>query len=50
MACRYIKSKGEFIVYVTPGCPKAFLIHGVLVTSKIQCKECRRKDKLQEDV
>lgn len=47
MVCKYIISKGELIVYVNPGCSRASRIHGILVTSKIQCKECRKNGNKQ---
>lgn len=39
--CRYAEKAWELMVYVTPGCPKAGILHGVLVSSKIQCRSCK---------
>lgn len=39
--CKHAISVGEMAVYVTPSCPRASMIRGVLVSSKIRCQECR---------
>lgn len=39
--CKFSDSIGEIAVYVTPGCPRATLIRGRLVSSKTRCEECR---------
>ena len=39
--CKHAISVGEMAVYVTPSCPRASMIRGVLVSSKIRCRECR---------
>lgn len=41
--CRHVTSKGELIVYVTSGCPRAVMVNGVLASSKIRCRECKRR-------
>ena len=40
--CRYVKSVGALAVYVTSGCPRAMMIRGTLVSSKVRCRECHK--------
>lgn len=40
--CKHAEKIGQIAVYVAPGCPQASLIKGVLVSSKIRCRECKR--------
>ena len=39
--CKYVESVGQLAVYVTPGCPRAEMLKGNLISSKWRCKECR---------
>lgn len=39
--CRHVQSVGQFAVYVTPGCPRAEMVKGHLISSKWRCGECR---------
>lgn len=39
--CKHAIRHGELVVYVTPGCPRADMIKGTLVSSKIRCRECK---------
>lgn len=39
--CKHAIRHGELVVYVTPGCPRANMIRGTLVSSKIRCRECK---------
>ena len=40
--CKHAIRHGELIVYVTPGCPRANMIRGHLVSTKTRCRKCRR--------
>lgn len=40
--CRHVERIGQTAVHVTPGCPRANMIRGHLVSSKIRCRECKR--------
>ena len=39
--CIHAEKVGQTAVFVKPGCPRASLIKGHLVSSKDRCKECR---------
>lgn len=39
--CKYKQKVGQIAVYVEPGCPRATMIKGQLVSSKQRCEECR---------
>lgn len=39
--CQHVESIGQLAVYVTPGCPRAEMLKGYLISSKWRCKECR---------
>lgn len=39
--CKHVQRVGTFAVYVMPGCPRASMIKGVLVSSKRRCEECK---------
>ena len=39
--CIHAEKVGQYAVYVTPGCPRANIIKGHLVSSKDRCRECR---------
>ena len=40
--CKHAIRHGGLVVYVTPGCPRANMIRGTLVSSKIRCRECKK--------
>lgn len=45
--CVHVLSVGQYAVYVAPGCPRASMIKGQLVSSKRRCNDCkcwRKKD------
>ena len=42
--CKHVLRTGVLAVYVTSGCPRADMIHGTLVSSKIRCRECKAWD------
>ncbi len=47
--CDRIQSVGQIVVYVTPSCPRASMIKGILVSSKKRCEECQsRKNRCQK--
>lgn len=39
--CKHAIRHGKLVVYVAPGCPRANMIKGTLVSSKIRCRECK---------
>ena len=39
--CKHAIKSGQIAVYVTPRCPRANMIKGILVSSKIRCRECK---------
>ena len=39
--CCHVKSIGAMAVYVDPGCKKANMIKGMLVSSRGRCLECQ---------
>lgn len=39
--CDHVKSIGSMAVYVDPGCRKANMIKGMLVSSRGRCLECQ---------
>lgn len=39
--CIHSQKVGQIAVYVDPGCQKATMIKGTLVSSKQRCGECR---------
>lgn len=39
--CIHAEKVGQIAVYVTPGCPRANMIRGHLVSSKDRCRGCR---------
>lgn len=39
--CKHVEKIGQTAVYVAPGCPRANMIKGTLVSSKIRCRECK---------
>lgn len=39
--CINVKSVGAIAVYVTPGCPRALLVKGTLVSTMRRCEDCR---------
>lgn len=39
--CKHVQRVGALAVYVTPGCRRASMIKGVLVSSKKRCEECK---------
>lgn len=39
--CIHSQKVGQIAVYVDPGCPRATMIKGTLVSSKQRCEECR---------
>ena len=41
--CDHVKSIGAIAVYVDPGCRKANMIKGTLVSSRRRCLECQEK-------
>ena len=41
--CDHVKSIGAMAVYVDPGCRKANMIKGVMVSSSRRCLECQEK-------
>lgn len=41
--CDHVKSIGAMAVYVDPGCRKANMIKGVMVSSRRRCLECQEK-------
>ena len=41
--CDHVKSIGAMAVYVDPGCKKANMIKGMLVSSRRRCLECQEK-------
>lgn len=47
--CKHAIKSGQIAVYVTPGCPQASLIKGVLVSSKIRCRECKSWEGRESD-
>lgn len=40
--CKHVEKIGQTAVYVTPGCPRANMIRGHLVSTKTRCRKCRR--------
>lgn len=38
--CAYVQAVGQLATYVSPGCPRAEMLKGHLVSSKWRCKEC----------
>ena len=41
--CDHVKSIGAMAVYVDPGCRKANMIKGMLVSSRRRCLDCQEK-------
>lgn len=39
--CKHAIRSGQLAVYVTPGCPQASMVKGVLVSSKERCRKCK---------
>ena len=39
--CIHAEKVGQYAVFVTPGCPRANMIKGRLVSSKDRCRGCR---------
>ena len=39
--CAYVEKAGQYAVFVTPGCPRANMIKGQLVSSKERCRKCQ---------
>ena len=39
--CIHTEKVGQYAVYVTPGCPRASMIKGQLVSSKERCRKCQ---------
>lgn len=46
--CTHVERAGELAVYVKPGCPRANMVKGVLVSSKTRCCKCKSWKKQQE--
>lgn len=46
--CDHVKSIGAMAVYVDPGCRKANMIKGVLVSNRRRCLECMITTKRNE--
>lgn len=46
--CDHVKSIGAIAVYVDPGCRKANMIKGMLVSSRRRCLECMITTKRSE--
>jgi hypothetical protein len=40
--CIHAQDSGQKAVWVDPGCPRANMLRGQLVSSKKRCEECRR--------
>ena len=46
--CIHSQKAGQIVIYVDPGCPRATMIKGNLVSSKKRCEECQSwKQKVQ---
>lgn len=39
--CAYVEKAGSLAVYVRPGCPRASMVKGYLVSTRKRCRECR---------
>lgn len=46
--CIHAEFVGELAVFVGPGCPRANMIKGKLVSSKHRCRECRSWEECEE--
>lgn len=40
--CAHVERVGEMAVFVRPGCPRANMIKGILVSSRRRCEECQQ--------
>lgn len=47
--CKHAIRSGQMAVYVTPGCPQASMIKGVLVSSKERCRKCKNWERKQNN-
>lgn len=47
--CRFAERTGQVAVYVTPGCPMANMIRGVLVSTKSRCEKCENWKRRSDD-
>lgn len=46
--CKHAESIGQIAVYVTPGCKRASMVRGNLVSSKKRCMECKYYEEREE--